>query len=107
LAQTSGYARWMRTGVARLTALCTLLAACASHGARPAQSSQPAAANAALASASPCLRASAAQSRWREMTWTEYYLDVESRAWSRGGIVIWVQPPHVSSVARNQLTCAR
>jgi len=81
------------------------MAACASHDARPAQNGQPAAANAALASTAPCPLASSPQSRWREMTWWEYYREVEDRAWRRGGVVIWVEPPRVATVSRDQLTC--
>jgi hypothetical protein len=95
----------MRIGVA-LIALCALLAACAGGGARPAQSSQPAAVSAALDSG-PCPQAESVQSRWREMTWAEYYLDVESSAWRRGARVIWVEPPRVTRVARDQRVCTR
>jgi hypothetical protein len=32
-------------------------------------------------------------SRWREMTWNEYYADVVERARKRGIMLIWIQPP--------------
>jgi xanthine dehydrogenase iron-sulfur cluster and FAD-binding subunit A len=29
----------------------------------------------------------------REMTWEEYYVDVERRARRKGGFVMWLNPP--------------
>jgi hypothetical protein len=110
----------MRTGVARFVVLVALLSgallsACASYGARPAEGNPRAVAAGAasstesttVASASPCSQADGPDSRWRQMTWAEYYLDVESQAWRRGGRVIWIEPPRVSRAAREQRTCVR
>ena len=34
-------------------------------------------------------------SRYREMTWNEYYGRVKENAWRRGASVIWLHPPRV------------
>jgi hypothetical protein len=105
----------MRSGVVRFVVVGALLSSCASYGARPAQGNPRAVAAAdasatdstTLASASACSQAGGSASRWRQMTWAEYYLDVESQAWRRGGRVIWIEPPRVSRAAREQPTCVR
>ena len=45
-------------------------------------------------------RESAPVSRYREMTWAEYYADVTDRVWKRGGTVVWVSPPNVRKAKR-------
>ena len=50
-------------------------------------------------------------SRWREMTWAEYYSEVKERAWRRNAEVIWIWPPRVErvpkTVAEVEAACAR
>ena len=99
----------MRLGVAlALASACSLIAGCAAHRPQPAPSTTPVAS--ASAPADPaCAPAAQALSRWREMTWPEYYMDVESRAWRRGAVVIWIEPPRVSKAPKSQsdALCAR
>ena len=40
-------------------------------------------------------------SRYREMSWAEYYAEVTERVWKRGGMVVWINPPHVRSVKQD------
>jgi hypothetical protein len=40
-------------------------------------------------------------SRYREMTWAEYYAEVTDRVWKRGGTVVWISPPSVRKVKRD------
>ena len=98
----------MRLGVALAWACCSLMAGCGAHGPQTAQSTTPVA-NAGAPAASACDPAAQALSRWREMTWPEYYMDVESRAWRRGAVVIWIEPPRVGKAPRSQsdAVCAR
>ena len=107
----------MRLGVAlALASACSLLAGCGAQRAQAAASTTPVASAGGAASAGPstpaaadCTPAAQALSRWREMTWPEYYMDVESRAWRRGAVVIWIEPPRVSKAPRSQsdALCAR
>ena len=39
-------------------------------------------------------------SRYREMTWAEYYTEVTERVWKRGGTVVWISPPSVRKAKR-------
>jgi hypothetical protein len=87
----------MRFGVARVLASCLLGSACAHHAAPHANSSL------APACSSPAQAHSPAQSRWREMTWAEYYAEVERHAWRSGATVIWIETPLVSKVPRDSL----
>jgi len=64
-----------------------LLGACAARGARPEHAST---------SAAPAERTPEEESRWREMTWAEYYSDVMERARKRGVMVVWINPPPVA-----------
>jgi hypothetical protein len=41
-------------------------------------------------------------SRWREMTWAEYYSEVKERAWRRNAEVIWIWPPRVERVPKSE-----
>ena len=82
----------MRTAVCALLAgLIACTSACAARDARPRDgaSAQRAAAPAGDAQVS---------SRYREMTWAEYYTEVTERVWKRGGTVLWISPPNVRRV---------
>jgi hypothetical protein len=41
--------------------------------------------------------------RYREMTWAEYYTEVTERVWKRGGTVVWISPPNVRKGKRTVL----
>ncbi len=41
----------------------------------------------------PTVQQPTQNSRWREMTWNEYYNDVVERARKRGIALIWIVPP--------------
>ena len=104
----------MRSVLALLSGVAWSLAGCAAHGAGSAQPGTTVAAAAPLLLAAPATArceptapAAAAMSRWREMTWAEYYMDVEERAWRRGGRVIWVDPPRVDKARRGALASCR
>lgn len=45
-------------------------------------------------------------SRYREMTWAEYYAEVTERVWRRGGTVVWISPPNVRKGKRPAATAA-
>jgi hypothetical protein len=64
--------------------------ACAARDARPADSGK------AAKTEPPTV-----QSRYREMTWPEYYREVTERVWKRGGTVVWISPPHVRKAKRS------
>jgi hypothetical protein len=75
----------MRTVVcALLVGLIAGLSACAARDARPAQSAED----------------TVVISRYREMTWAEYYSDVMEKAWKRGATVVWISPPNVRKAKR-------
>jgi hypothetical protein len=66
-----------------------LLGACAARAARP-EHAKPA----------DGARAASQATRYREMTWAEYYTDVMERASKRGVTVVWVNPPPVRPADR-------
>jgi hypothetical protein len=78
----------MRSAVARvlLASALVVATACGARQIRPEHSSQAAA---------DAPETGAVQSRYREMTWPEYYSEVTDRVWKRGGTVVWVSPPRV------------
>lgn len=83
---------------ARVGIAVALLAGCASQPAPVART--PDAARAApdtAASAAPLAACPKRRkpSRFREMTWAEYYADVKERAWRNAATVIWITPPRV------------
>jgi hypothetical protein len=94
----------MRLWVAlALATACSLLAGCGAHGAPRPESTIPAAGVTAAqtgAAAPACTPLAQASSAWREMTWPEYYIDVETRAWRRGARVIWIDPPPVTKAPK-------
>ena len=65
-----------------------LLWGCASRADAPAGS-----AASAGGEANASAQAESAAQRRREMTWDEYYRDVEQRAHRAGGFVMWFNPP--------------
>ena len=58
----------------------------------------PAVASKAAQDTTPTQSAKPATSRWREMTWPEYYDSVMRNAWKRGATVVWINPPEVRKV---------
>jgi hypothetical protein len=79
----------------RAVAIALLVASIAGAPACASRSSQPKTADDATVG----VREGTA-SRYREMTWAEYYAEVTERVWKRGGIVVWVSPPSVRRVKR-------
>lgn len=82
----------MRIGVtwaARTAVLLGLLAGCATQ---PPVAAETAAATADTATTGAECRPSR-KSRFREMTWSEYYADVRERAWRNSAQIIWITPP--------------
>jgi hypothetical protein len=87
----------MRVCSARLglSAMCACaIAACASRGTPPQHATT-------RADSRPCA-ADTDTDKYREMTWNEYYAQINERAWSRGIMVIWINPPqvHMAKVER-------
>ena len=82
--------------VASATLAVALLAGCASH---PAPAARTAASEATVAAPGSAPLAACPtprrHSRFREMTWAEYYNDVKERAWRNAAIIIWITPPKV------------
>ena len=78
--------------VARFGVAVALLAGCASRSAPAPRTADTAAAASAPLAACP-KRGKA--SRFREMTWAEYYNDVRERAWRNAATIIWITPPNV------------
>ena len=70
------------------------LTACATSGATP----PPQRAKFATVVDAQCA-AGTTPSRYREMTWNEYYARVRERAWRKGALVVWLNPPRVRKVA--------
>jgi hypothetical protein len=93
----------VRGVLAVLSGIAWSFAGCGAHGSS-AQRDSAATASSTVPPAAPCDPA-AADSRWREMTWAEYYMDVEERAWRRGGRVIWIEPPRVKRERRELAAC--
>lgn len=89
----------MRLGVALLVGCAGLLAGCGAHG-TGTRAGGTAVSAAAVSAAVNCAPTDAVLSRWREMTWAEYYADVQDKAWRRGAVVIWVETPRVRKAAR-------
>jgi hypothetical protein len=69
-----------------------LLAGCAAHNKAPAQT--PVSSTADSSTSAECVRPRK-PSRFREMTWQEYYADVRERAWRNSATIIWITPPKV------------
>jgi hypothetical protein len=78
----------------RLAALVLLIAALAGGSACAARDGR------AEHAAGSVQRESAPVSRYREMTWAEYYGAVTDRVWKRGGTVVWISPPNVRKAKR-------
>jgi hypothetical protein len=81
------------------TVVCALLVAsigsapaCAAREARPQH-----------ASSTGETTSSVTPTRYREMTWAEYYTEVTERVWRRGGMVVWISPPNVRKGKRTVL----
>ena len=74
--------------------LLALLPACSGRGttAAPAADARDAAGGCASASEP---RSGNKRSRFREMTWEEYYTEVRERAWRNAATIIWITPPNV------------
>ena len=99
-----------------LLALAPALPAC---GARSASAAPAAGALDATHAANGCAsRRGNKRSRFREMTWDEYYTDVRERAWRNAATIIWITPPKVkrrrpeaaaanSSTSATTTACAR
>jgi hypothetical protein len=69
-----------------LSAMCACaIAACASRGTPPQHATTS-------ADSRPCADDT---DKYREMTLNEYYAEVNERAWRRGIMVIWINPPQV------------
>jgi len=83
----------MHSAVARglLASALVLATACGARQVRPEHSSHAAA---------DTPETDDVQSRYREMTWPEYYSEVTDRVWKRGGTVVWVSPPRVRKAKR-------
>jgi hypothetical protein len=67
---------------------------CAAHTSKPAEhakTSPPAAGTEVADAKAP--ESNRAASRVREVTWAEYYTEVEQRVRQHGGMVIWINPP--------------
>jgi hypothetical protein len=83
-----------------------LLAGCASQPAPTVQTAD----SAASAPLAACPKLSK-RSRFREMTWAEYYADVRERAWRNAATVIWITPPKVrkprAAPSSSTTACAR
>lgn len=86
----------MRLGVALMMGCAGLLAGCGAHGTGTRTGGT------AVRAVPSCTPQDAALSRWREMTWAEYYADVQDKAWRRGAVVIWVETPRVRKAARDE-----
>jgi hypothetical protein len=83
------------------TVVCALLVgsiagapACATRDAQPQHGGSAAAAE---------TKEEVIPTRYREMTWAEYYTEVTERMWRRGGTVIWISPPNVRKGKRTML----
>ena len=83
----------MRPWVASALVVSALLvvSACAARNAHPEHASTPAKSQGAA-------QKSESESRWREMTWAEYYNAVMENARRRGAMVVWINPPPVREV---------
>jgi hypothetical protein len=68
-----------------------LLSACSASSGR--SESPASAASAGSERAARPARESTRHARREEMTWEEYYVDVEQRARRAGGVVMWFNPP--------------
>jgi hypothetical protein len=67
--------------------------ACAARDARPQHGS----------SAGETTTSVMTPTRYREMTWAEYYTEITERVWKRGGTVVWISPPNVRKGKRTVL----
>jgi hypothetical protein len=92
----------------RSTLALLVLAACAcAMSACAARSPQPEHPSAGGSGASGAACApKVAGSRFREMTWSEYYARVKENAWRHSAMVIWVHPPRVHAAARSATATA-
>jgi hypothetical protein len=85
----------MRRATALAALVLWLLSGCAARPARP-----PATASSEDTAATTEDAKRGRSSRWRKMTWAEYYSDVKERAWRRNADVIWIWPPRVERVPK-------
>jgi hypothetical protein len=65
------------------------LLACATQASKPPEHAE----TPRTAAAAEATGASRSDSRAREVTWAQYYTEVEQRVRQRGGMVIWINPP--------------